>query len=241
MKKLLCLRAHWFFPYFCLSINNYQLRSFTILDNDLTMSESTQNSLKATPIIIVIVLLGLLVVWGVGIYNKLVTKQESVEAAVGNIQNVYQKRADLIPNIVAAVKSYAEYESETLTAVVEARAKATSVNLDANNLTEQNMKAFQAAQDELSSSLSRLLVTVEKYPDLKASQNYLDLHNQLESCENSIANARREFNETARNYNTFVRRFPNSIIAGMFDFEKKPYFEAQAGTETAPDVKSLFE
>lgn len=160
---------------------------------------------------------------------------------MGNIQNVYQKRADLIPNLVAAVKSYAEYESETLTAVVEARAKATSVNLDANNLTEENMKAFQAAQDQLSGSLSRLLVTIEKYPDLKANQNYLDLHNQLESCENAIANARRDFNETARDYNTFLRRFPNNIIANMFGFDKKPYFEAQEGAEKAPDVKSLFE
>ena len=196
---------------------------------------------KFLPIIIVVALLAILAIWSIGIYNKLVTKQEAVETAVGNVQNVYQKRADLIPNLVAAVKSYAEYESETLTAVVEARAKATSVNLDANNLSSDNMKAFQAAQDELSGTLSRLLVTIEKYPDLKANQNYLDLHNQLESCENAIANARREFNETARVYNTFLRRFPNNIIASMYGFDKMPYFEAQEGAETAPDVKSLFE
>lgn len=205
------------------------------------MSETVQKNSKAKPIIIVVAILAVLVFWGIGVYNNLVSNQETVETAVGNVQNVYQKRADLIPNLVAAVKSYAEYEGETLTAVVEARAKATSVNLDADNLTPENMQAFQAAQDELSGTLSRLLVTIEKYPDLKANQNYLDLHNQLESCENSIANARREFNETAREYNTYLRRFPNNIIANMSGFEKKPYFEAQEGAEKAPDVKALFE
>lgn len=205
------------------------------------MSETVQKNSKAKPIIIIVAILAVLVFWGVGVYNNLVSKQETVETAVGNVQNVYQKRADLIPNLVAAVKSYAEYEGETLTAVVEARAKATSVNLDADNLTPENMQAFQAAQDELSGTLSRLLVTIEKYPDLKANQNYLDLHNQLESCENSIANARREFNETAREYNTYLRRFPNNIIANMSGFDKKPYFEAQEGAEKAPDVKALFE
>lgn len=205
------------------------------------MSETVQKKSKAKPIIIVVAILAVLFFWGIGVYNNLVSKQETVETAVGNVQNVYQKRADLIPNLVAAVKSYAEYEGETLTAVVEARAKATSVNLDADNLTPENMQAFQAAQDELSGTLSRLLVTIEKYPDLKANQNYLDLHNQLESCENSIANARREFNETAREYNTYLRRFPNNIIANMSGFDKKPYFEAQEGAEKAPDVKALFE
>jgi LemA protein len=191
--------------------------------------------------IVIIVLVVLVVIWGVGVYNGLVSKQEAVEKAVGNVQTAYQKRADLIPNIVATVKNYAEYEAGTLTAVVEARAKATSVTLDANNLTEENLKAFQAAQDQMSSALSRLLVTVEQYPDLKANQNYLDLQSQLEGCENSIANARREFNETARDYNTTVRRFPGNIIAGMFGFEKKPYFEASEGADKAPDVKDLFQ
>ena len=192
-------------------------------------------------VILIIALLAVLVIWGVGVYNGLVSKQENVEKAVGNVQTAYQKRADLIPNLVATVKNYAEYEAGTLTAVVEARAKATQVTLDANNLTEENMKAFQAAQDELSGTLSRLLVTVEQYPDLKANQNYLDLQSQLESCENGIANARREFNETARVYNTAVRRFPANLIAGMFGFDKKPYFEASEGAENAPDVKGLFE
>ena len=192
-------------------------------------------------IIVIIGLLVLLVVWGLGIYNGLVSKQESVEKAVGNVQTAYQKRADLIPNLVATVKNYAEYEAGTLTAVVEARAKATSVTLDASNLTEESLKTFQAAQDQMSSALSRLLVTVEQYPDLKANQNYLDLQSQLEGCENTIANARREFNETAREYNTAVRRFPASIIAGMFGFDKKPYFEASEAAQQVPDVKDLFQ
>jgi len=191
-------------------------------------------------IIVIIALLAMLAIWGVGVYNGLVSKQETIEKAVGNVQTAYQKRADLIPNLVATVKNYAEYEAGTLEAVVEARAKATSVTLDANNLTEENMKAFQAAQDQMSSALSRLLVTVEQYPDLKANQNYLDLQSQLEGCENAIANARREFNETARAYNTAVRRFPANIIAGMFGFDKKPYFEASEGADKAPNVKDLF-
>ena len=191
-------------------------------------------------IIVIIALLAMLAIWGVGVYNGLVSKQETVEKAVGNVQTAYQKRADLIPNLVATVKNYAEYEAGTLEAVVEARAKATSVTLDANNLTEENMKAFQAAQDQMSSALSRLLVTVEQYPDLKANQNYLDLQSQLEGCENAIANARREFNETARAYNTAIRRFPANIIAGMFGFDKKPYFEASEGADKAPNVKDLF-
>ena len=191
-------------------------------------------------LIIILALVAVLVIWGVGVYNGLVSKQEGVETAVGNVQTAYQKRADLIPNLVATVKNYAEYEAGTLTAVVEARAKATSVTLDANNLTEENMKAFQAAQDQMSGALSRLLVTVEQYPDLKANQNYLDLQSQLESCENAIANARKQFNETARVYNTAVRRFPGNIIAGMFGFDKKPYFEASEEAQQAPDVKDLF-
>ena len=190
--------------------------------------------------ILILVVLAALVVWGVGVYNGLVTKQENVEKAVVNVQTAYQQRADLIPNLVATVKNYAEYEAGTLTAVVEARAKATSVTLDANNLTEESLKAFQAAQDEMSGALSRLLVTVEKYPDLKANQNYLDLQSKLESCENTIANARMQFNETAREYNTAVRRFPANVIAGMFGFDKKPYFEASEAAQQAPDVKDLF-
>ena len=174
-------------------------------------------------------------------YNTMVSKEEAVSSAAGNLQTAYQKRADLIPNLVATVKNYAEYEAGTLTAVVEARAKATQVTLDAENLTEENLKAFQAAQDEMSGALSRLLVTVEQYPDLKANQNYLDLQSQLESCENSIANARRQFNEAVQDYNTFIRMFPTNIIASIFGFDKKPYFEASEGAQNAPDVKELFQ
>ena len=170
-------------------------------------------------LIVILALVALFAIWGVKIYNSLVSKQETVETAVGNVQTAYQKRADLIPNLVATVKNYAEYEASTLEAVVE---------------------AFQAAQDQVSSALSRLLVTVEKYPDLKANQNYLDLQSQLESCENNIANARREFNEKAKEYNTYLRKFPNNIIAGMFNFDKKPYFEASEAAQDAPNVGDLF-
>ena len=191
-------------------------------------------------LIIIIAAVVLVIIWGMGIYNGLVTKQEAVEQAVGNVQTAYQQRADLIPNLVATVKNYAEYEAGTLTAVVEARAKATSVTLDASNLTEENMKAFQAVQDEMSGALSRLLVTIEQYPELKANQNYLDLQSKLESCENAIANARRQFNETAKTYNTYLRRFPNTIIANAFGFDKKPYFEASEAAQQAPNVGDLF-
>ena len=190
-------------------------------------------------ILVILALVVLAIVWGVSIYNGLVTKQEGVEKAIGNVQTAFQKRADLIPNLVATVKNYAEYEQGTLTAVVEARAKATSVTLDPSN--EESLKAYMDAQNELSGALSRLLVTVEQYPDLKANQNYLDLQSQWESCENGIANARREWQEAVKDYNTSVRRFPANVIAGMFGFEKSPYFEASEGAETAPDVKELFE
>ena len=191
-------------------------------------------------LIVIIAIVVLAVLWGMRVYNGLVSAQETVEQAVGNVQTAYQQRADLIPNLVATVKNYAEYEAGTLTAVVEARAKATSVTLDASNLTEESLKAFQAAQDEMSGALSRLLVTVEQYPDLKANQNYLDLQSKLESCENTIANARRQFNETAKAYNIYLRRFPNNLIAGMFNFDKMPYFEASEAAQDAPNVGDLF-
>lgn len=192
-------------------------------------------------LILIIALLAMVVIWGVGVYNGLVTKQEGVEKAIGNVQTAFQKRADLIPNLVATVKNYAEYEAGTLTAVVEARAKATSVTLDPSSLTEESLKAYLDAQNELKGALSRLLVTVEQYPDLKANQNYLDLQSQLESCENGIANARREWQEAVQTYNTTVRRFPGNILAGMFGFEKSPYFEASESAQQAPNVKDLFQ
>ena len=197
--------------------------------------------MKKGLIIIIIALLALVAVWGVGVYNGLVTKQEGVEKAIGNVQTAFQKRADLIPNLVATVKNYAEYEAGTLTAVVEARAKATSVTLDPTNLTEESLKTYMDAQNELKGALNRLLVTVEQYPDLKANQNYLDLQSQLEGCENGIANARREWQEAVQTYNTAVRRFPGNILAGMFGFEKSPYFEASEAAQQAPNVKDLFQ
>tara|TARA_R110002072_G_scaffold149956_2_gene298035 strand:- start:27 stop:602 length:576 start_codon:yes stop_codon:yes gene_type:complete len=170
-------------------------------------------------------------------YNTMVEKQEAVTAQWSQVENVYQRRADLIPNLVSTVKGYAAHESETLTGVIEARAKATSVNIDPSKLDASSIQKFQAAQDGLSSALSKLMVVVERYPDLKANQNFLELQSQLEGTENRIAVERKKFNETAQSYNTYIRKFPNNMIAGMFDFEKKDYFEATKGAEEAPKVE----
>lgn len=170
-------------------------------------------------------------------YNTMVELDENVEASWSQVENVYQRRADLIPNLVNTVKGYAEHEQETFTAVVEARSKATSVNVNADELNEQTMQNFQKAQEGLSSALSRLMVVVERYPDLKANQNFRDLQAQLEGTENRIAVERRKFNEATRAYNTYIRTFPRNFIAGMFDFERKPYFEADQGADTVPEVQ----
>jgi LemA protein len=170
-------------------------------------------------------------------YNTMVEKQEAVTAQWSQVENVYQRRADLIPNLVSTVKGYADFEQTTLTAVIEARAKATSVTIDPSKLDASSIQKFQAAQDGLSSALSKLMVVVERYPDLKANQNFLELQSQLEGTENRIAVERKKFNETAQAYNTYIRKFPNNMIAGMFDFEKKEYFEADAGAATAPKVE----
>lgn len=167
----------------------------------------------------------------------MIEKQEAVTAQWSQVENVYQRRADLIPNLVSTVKGYADFEKETLTAVIEARAKATSVNIDPSKLDASSIQQFQAAQDGLSSALSKLMVVVERYPDLKANQNFLELQSQLEGTENRIAVERRKFNETAQAYNTYIRKFPNNMIAGMFDFEKAEYFEADQGAEEAPKVE----
>ena len=153
----------------------------------------------------------------------------------------YQRRLDLIPNLVKTVQGAADYEKGTLEAVVEARAKATSVQVDANNLTEEAIAKFQAAQDQLSSALSKMLVTVERYPELKANQNFLELQAQLEGTENRIAVERNKFNETVGDYNSYIRKFPNNIISGLFNFDKKGYFKATAGAENAPDVNFNFD
>jgi len=172
-----------------------------------------------------------------GAYNGMVTKSESVDGQWANVENVYQRRADLIPNLVNTVKGYAEFEQETFTAVTEARSKAAGVNINADELTPENIQQFQDAQAQLGSALSRLLVVVERYPELKANQNFLDLQAQLEGTENRISTERRKFNEVARDYNTFIKLFPRNIWAGLFNFEEKAYFESDEGAETAPEVQ----
>ena len=170
-------------------------------------------------------------------YNRMVELDESVAAQWAQVENAYQRRADLIPNLVNTVKGYADFEQETLTQVIEARSKATSVNINPENLDANAIQQFQAAQDGLSSALSRLMVVVERYPELKANQGFLDLQAQLEGTENRIALERRKFNESTRSYNTFIRRFPKNIIANIFGFDKKEYFEAAEGAETPPAVE----
>ncbi len=170
-------------------------------------------------------------------YNTMVQKDEVVESQWANVQNAYQRRADLIPNLVNTVKGAANFEKETLTQVIEARAKATSVNINPGDLSPENIQKFQAAQGELSGALSRLLVSVERYPELKANQNFLELQAQLEGTENRIAVERRKFNETVQDYNSYIRSFPRNFIAGWFDFDKKGYFEADAGAQKAPAVQ----
>ena len=175
--------------------------------------------------------------WVKGAYNGLVKGEEGVEAAWAQVENVYQRRADLIPNLVATVKGYAAHESETLQAVIDARAKATGITVDASNLSEEALAKFQSAQGELTQALGRLIAVSESYPDLKANQNFLELQSQLEGTENRISTERKKFNETAQNYNTDLRSFPKNIIAGLFNFEKKGYFKAAEGAETAPKVE----
>ncbi len=170
-------------------------------------------------------------------YNNMVGLEESVSAQWAQVENAYQRRADLIPNLVNTVKGYADFEQETLTGVIEARAKATSVTISPENLNPEAIQQFQAAQDGLSSALSRLMVVVERYPNLKANQNFLDLQAQLEGTENRIAVERRKFNEATRSYNTYIRRFPALITAAIFGFDQKGYFEAAEGTETPPTVE----
>ncbi|MFT6209794.1 MAG: LemA protein [Bacteroidia bacterium] len=167
----------------------------------------------------------------------MVEKQEAVTAQWSQVENVYQRRADLIPNLVSTVKGYASHEKEALIGVVEARSKATAVNVDASKLDASSIKKFQAAQDGLSSALSKLMVVVERYPDLKANQSFLELQSQLEGTENRIAVERKRFNEAARGYNTYIRKFPNNFVAGWFDFDKKDYFESTKGAEKAPKVE----
>lgn len=173
-------------------------------------------------------------------YNSMVSLDEETQQAWAQVENAYQRRADLIPNLVKTVQGAAEYEKGTLEGVIEARSKATSVQVDPSKLTEENIAAFQQAQDQLSSALSRLMVVVERYPELKANQNFLELQAQLEGTENRIAVERKKFNEVVQQYNTTIRRFPNNIFAGMFNFDKKGYFKAKEGADEAPDVEFNF-
>lgn len=188
-------------------------------------------------LIVVIVLIIGIFTWFKGTYNGMVSMQEGVSAQWSNVENQYQRRLDLIPNLVNTVKGYAEHEKATLTGVIEARAKATQMRINLDNLDEATMQKLNSVQGELSSALSKLMAISENYPDLKANENFRDLQAQLEGTENRIAVERRKFNETARAYNTHIRHFPKNIVAGMFGFTAKPYFEANEGAENAPKVE----
>lgn len=190
-------------------------------------------------LIIWIIVIGIVLISALAIknsYNRLVNQDESINSSWAQVENVYQRRADLIPNLVNTVKGYAEHEKSTLTGVIEARAKATSVTIDPTNMNQAALNNFKAAQGELSSALSRLMVTIERYPDLKANQNFRDLQAQLEGTENRIAVERRKYNDAVALYNKNIRTFPTVLIAGMFGFEKRIYFEAEETSKKAPEV-----
>ena len=192
---------------------------------------------KTWTIITVIAVIAILVIYSISSYNSLVSQDESVSTAWSNVENQYQRRADLIPNLVNTVKGYAAHEKETLDAVVSARSKATQATISIDDLTPEKLQAYQEAQGEIGAALGRLLAITENYPDLKANENFQALQAQLEGTENRISVERRKFNEIAKSYNTTIRRFPKNIIAGLFGFEKRPYFEAAEGSEKAPEVK----
>ena len=198
--------------------------------------------MKRSSIILIVVVLFLSIVGmnGCSTYNGLVTKEESVEAAWKQVENQYQRRMDLIPNLVAEVKNYADFEKSTLEAVVNARASATKVTMNVDEMTPENIEKFNQAQQAVSSSLARLLVVSENYPDLKANQNFRDLQAQIEGTENRIGTERMRFNEVVQDYNTHVRKFPRNIWAGMFGFQKREYFKMAEGADAAPDVNDLF-
>ena len=175
--------------------------------------------------------------WAMSAYNSMVQEQEKATTAFANVQSAYQRRADLIPNLVEVVKGYATHEKETLEGVVAARSKATQITVDPENLTPEKLKEYQKAQGELGSALGKLIAIQENYPDLKANENFRDLQNQLEGTENRINEARNKFNEVVQNYNITIRKFPKSLLAGMFGFSTMSKFEAEAGAENAPKVK----
>jgi len=188
------------------------------------------------PVIVIAVIVFGIYNWAVGFNNTAIKLNENVSEAWGNVQTSYQRRNDLIGNLVKTVQGAADFERSTLTSVIEARAKATSISIDPNNVTPEQLAQFNEVQGGLSSALSRLLVTVERYPDLKANQNFLKLQDELTSTENTIQTARTRYNEAINPYNNHVKKFPNSVLAGMFDFEGKPYFDAEVGAEKPVDV-----
>lgn len=191
---------------------------------------------KNKGLIITIVVIALVALWGISSYNGLVSMDENVSNQWANVETQYQRRSDLIPNLVNTVKGYAKHESETLESVMAARSQATQVKIDPSNCTPQQLAAYQKAQGDVTTALGKLLAITENYPDLKANQNFLELQSQLEGTENRINVARKDFNDTAKKYNTSLRRFPRNIVASMFGFEKRNYFEAEAGAEKAPKV-----
>ena len=195
--------------------------------------------MKSRNLILIVVIAGILILGGCGCggYNKMVNLDENVQAKWGNVNSDYQRRNDLIGNLVETVKGAANFEKSTLTAVIEARAKATSMNVNADNLTPEKIQQFQQAQGQLSGALSRLLVVAEQYPQLKATQNFSDLQTQIEGTENRIKVSRNDFNSAVQEYNSTVRRFPNNIFAGMFGFHRKEGFRAESGAEKAPKVQ----
>ena len=192
---------------------------------------------KNKGLIITIVVIALVAIWGISSYNGLVSMDENVSNQWANVETQYQRRSDLIPNLVNTVKGYAKHESETLESVMAARSQATQVKIDPSNCTPQQLAAYQKAQGDVTTALGKLLAITENYPDLKANQNFLELQSQLEGTENRINVARKDFNDSAKEYNTSLRRFPRNIIASMFGFEKRAYFEAEAGAEKAPKVE----
>lgn len=192
---------------------------------------------KNKGLIITIVVIVLVALWGILSYNGLVGMDENVSNQWANVETQYQRRSDLIPNLVNTVKGYAKHESQTLEAVMAARSQATQVKIDPSNCTPQQLAAYQKAQGDVTTALGKLLAITENYPDLKANQNFLELQSQLEGTENRINVARKDFNDSAKEYNTSLRRFPRNIIASIFGFEKRNYFEAEAGAEKAPKVE----
>lgn len=193
--------------------------------------------MKKVTIIIIVAVVAVIAIWAISGYNSLVGMDENVSNQWANVETQYQRRADLIPNLVNTVKGYAAHEKETLEGVIAARSQATQIKVDPTDLTPEKLAEYQKAQGQLATALGRLLAITENYPDLKANQNFLELQAQLEGTENRINVARKNFNDAAKTYNTTIRRFPKNILAGMFGFDKRAYFEAAEGAEQAPQVQ----